>query len=104
MAKLTVTPPAEADFNQISDHLSNVAGRNVARQYSADFISTYQHLAAFPMYGAPRPGLGSQVRIWTVEPYVVFYRYSAADDVVRILRILHGKRKVTAKHLQSGGK
>ena len=44
--------------------------------------------------------LGPTVRIGVVFPYVVFYRYAAADDAVLVLRVLNGRRKITRRVLQ----
>jgi plasmid stabilization system protein ParE len=30
-----------------------------------------------------------------VRPYVILYRYDLANDVVFVLRVLHGKRNIT---------
>jgi plasmid stabilization system protein ParE len=35
-----------------------------------------------------------------VFPYLVIYRYSKGDDTVSIIRILHGRRKITRKILR----
>ena len=56
-------------------------------------------LVEFPRIGAPRPKFGPAVRIWTVEPSVIYYRYAEAADTVRVLRILHGKRNVSRRVL-----
>ena len=37
------------------------------------------------------------MRIKTVWPYVIFYRYSADNDTVRLICILHGRRNITTK-------
>jgi toxin ParE1/3/4 len=36
-----------------------------------------------------------------VLPYVVFYRHVEGDDTVSIIRIVHGRRRLTRKLLQS---
>ena len=43
-----------------------------------------------PQSGAPRPALGRLVRIGVVSPYTIIHEYIEADDVVTIMRILHG--------------
>jgi toxin ParE1/3/4 len=48
----------------------------------------------FPHSGAPRLGLGSDIRIGVVRPYVVIYRYLADDDIVTVLRVVHGRRRI----------
>jgi toxin ParE1/3/4 len=44
--------------------------------------------------------LGPNVRIGIVSPYIVIYRYAKNDDLVVVLRILHGRRKITGKMLR----
>ena len=39
----------------------------------------------------PRAG----VRIGIVPPYIVIYRYTEDNDIVTILRIVHGRRNIT---------
>jgi toxin ParE1/3/4 len=43
--------------------------------------------------------LGSDARIAIVAPYVLIYDYTRDDDVLTLLRILHGKRDITRKVL-----
>jgi toxin ParE1/3/4 len=43
--------------------------------------------------------LGSNIRIGIVSPYIVIYRHSEGDDTVTLLRIVHGRRKITGKML-----
>jgi plasmid stabilization system protein ParE len=41
------------------------------------------------------------VRICVVSPYVVIYEHIEAEDTVMIMRIAHGRRKITRKFLRS---
>jgi toxin ParE1/3/4 len=43
------------------------------------------------------PALGPNVRIGVVSPYIVIYRH--AEDTVNVLRIVHGRRRITDKLL-----
>ncbi|CCJ08241.1 Hypothetical protein BN69_2790 [Methylocystis sp. SC2] len=36
-----------------------------------------------------------------ISPYVVIYEHMAADDTAMIMRIAHGRRKITRKFLRS---
>ncbi len=47
-----------------------------------------------------RPKLGAHIRVGVVVPYLVIYRHASGDNTVSILRILHGRRKITGKLLQ----
>lgn len=100
MALVVITGAADADAAAIADDLAAKAGANVALRYDADFHAFFQRLKQFPESGAPRRKLGATVRIDVVFPYVVFYRYVAADDAVLVLRVMHSRRKITRRMLQ----
>ena len=99
MARLEFTKSGRSDLARIVDDLTLVAAPDVAQEYHSNFDNAFARLAEFPRIGAPRPASGRGIRIWTVEPYVTFYRYTDATSSVRILPILHGKRNVTARLL-----
>ncbi len=46
-----------------------------------------------------RPAIGQNIRIGIVSPYIVIYRYSERDDTVTVLRLVHGRRRITGKLL-----
>ena len=100
MARVVVTPSADADAAEILAFLAAEAGIGVAAKYNAAFERLYDHWADFPNSGAPRPKVGSKVRIGIVSPYVVIYKLTEADGAVRVLRIVHGRRKITGKLLR----
>jgi toxin ParE1/3/4 len=56
-------------------------------------------LADYPESGPARTVLGTNVRIGIVFPYIVIYEHVAREDVVTILRIVHGRRKISGKLL-----
>jgi len=97
MARLLVSPETQADLDEILAHPTNAAGRSVALRYGERFRAAFRHLMGFPQSGAMRPQLDGDIRIWVVIPYVIFYRFNACDDTVRIVRILHGRRRVTER-------
>jgi toxin ParE1/3/4 len=80
---------AEADLDAILDDL-NQKYPAAAQQYATRFAEKAQFLSQFPETGRLRTELAPDVRSTLVKPYVIFYRYR--DDVVQILRILHGQR------------
>lgn len=61
------------------------ADRLVARFYAAEDL-----LAAFPEIGEARPEIATDLRKWTVSPYVMLYRVT--DIAVEVVRIVHGAR------------
>jgi toxin ParE1/3/4 len=100
VARIIVTPEADADSAFIISDLAKKAGVNVADRYEADFDRVYDRLADYPESGAPRPRLGAHVRICVVSPYTIFYEHDEAADDVTIMRIAHGRRKITPKFLR----
>jgi toxin ParE1/3/4 len=96
MARVVVTSSADADIHAIQIDLAKLAGTRIAARYTALFERLYDRLAEHPDSGAPRPVLGTDIRIGIVLPYIVIYRHHEADDVVTVLRIVHGRRKIAA--------
>jgi toxin ParE1/3/4 len=99
VARVVLTSPADDDAASIINSIGENAGVRVAARYAADFDTLYERLAQFPGSGSPRPALGAITRISVVLPYVVIYEHMEAEDVVMILRILHGRRRITRRLL-----
>jgi toxin ParE1/3/4 len=97
---IVVTASADADMARIIADLGAKAGARVAARYNADFERVFERLADFPGSGAPRPRFGENVRICIVSPYTGFYEHVRADDIIRIMRIAHGRRIITRKFLR----
>lgn len=97
MTQVIVSPEADADFLAILDRLTNLAGRSAANRYALDLRSIYRRLSMFPEIGSPRPRLGSRTRIVVLLPYVVVYDYLSPEDMVRIVRIVDGRRNITRR-------
>jgi toxin ParE1/3/4 len=97
MVRVIVTASADADIDAIQTDLAKAAGIRVAEKYTALFERLYDRLAGHPDSGAPRPALGKDIRIGIVLPYIVIYRHGDADDALTVLRIVHGRRKISAK-------
>lgn len=95
MTRLVVTADAEADINDILDYLAEQAGASVAFAYGRKFRSSIDRLIEFPGIGVRRPALGANIRIVIVPPYILIYDYVNADDVLTLLRVVHGKRAIT---------
>ncbi len=100
MARIVITSPAAGDAAHIFADLGAKAGANVAERYDADLDRLYERLADYPKSGALRPALGMHVRICVVAPYVVIYEHIESDDTVMIMRIAHGRRKITREFLR----
>jgi plasmid stabilization system protein ParE len=102
VARISVTATADTDTAEIISYLDAKAGRDVAARYIAAFEDVYDRLAIYPRSGSPRAILGSQVRVSVVAPFVIIYEYIEADDLVIVLRVLHGHRKISVRSLLRG--
>jgi toxin ParE1/3/4 len=100
MASVVFTAAADADAAFVFDDLYTKAGKPTVVKYRAAFKTLYEHLADFPDSGAPRPKVGPKIRIGIVSPYIVIYRHTEAEGVVRVLRIVHGSRRITGRLLR----
>ncbi|MGO9173471.1 MAG: type II toxin-antitoxin system RelE/ParE family toxin [Rhodomicrobium sp.] len=95
MAIVQITASADTDIADIVSDLAAKAGIATAERYAAGFDVLFDRLADFPDIGAPRPKLGPHTRIGIVPPYVAVYDHK--DDLVTVLRVLHGRRNITAR-------
>ena len=101
MTRSIVLSEAEADLDEILDDLEVRAGKLTALRYGRDFELAFERIGRFPLTGSPRPRLGPKRRSVIVQPYLIFYDFLAADDTVRILRILHSQRNITKKDFRT---
>jgi toxin ParE1/3/4 len=100
MARVIVASGASADSAEILRYLDAEAGKAVALKFRELFSALYVHLAAFPGSGAARQNLGRGIRISVVSPYIVIYLHEEDKRVVTILRIVHGRRRITGAMLR----
>ena len=101
MARVVVSTIAQADTAAILRDLATKASLGVATDYAESLEALYARLAIHPDSGAPRPKYGRHVRIGVVWPYVVAYRHDPNSDIVGIVRVVHGSRRITRKLLAS---
>lgn len=102
MTRLVVTADAEADLDEILQYLQREASVVVAEEYGRKFRACIERLVESPGIGSPRPALGATTRIGIVWPYLLIYDYVASEDVLTLLRILHGKRNITRRLIRGG--
>jgi len=81
MARPIVSLLAQADTADILTDLRDKAGRSVSRAYATAFEKPYERLMRHPDSGAPRPAIGTHVRIGVISPYVVIYEHIAAETL-----------------------
>jgi plasmid stabilization system protein ParE len=97
MTNLVVSEDADADLGEILAYLEREAGPRVAESYGRKIGECLARLVEFPGIGTRRPALGTDTRIGIVRPCILIYDYAAATDTLTLLRIVHGKRNITAR-------
>jgi plasmid stabilization system protein ParE len=97
MTRFVITPEAEADISLILKYLRREAGTGTAERYRALIQTSITRLRTFPDSGAPRRISGAFMRIAVVNPYVLFYEYERGEDLLILLRVLHGKVDINEK-------
>jgi toxin ParE1/3/4 len=98
MGQLRFSPAAARDLQKISEDIGAAAGSAVALAFVDRLRKSLETLGAYPGAGRRRPGFGPGVRSWAVWPYVAFYRQNGHD--AEIIRILHGRRRITRRLLR----
>jgi len=100
MTRLTFAPSADEDLAEIQSRVAAKFGPNTLRAQEERLNEFFDHLAAFPESCQARPRLGKGIRLGVIVPYSLLYRYDRDLDHVLIIRILHGRRKITRKMLR----
>ncbi|MBA3448216.1 MAG: type II toxin-antitoxin system RelE/ParE family toxin [Pseudaminobacter sp.] len=88
-----LTPNSQSDIEAIGDYF---ADRNpyAAVKLLNGFVRRWEFLATQPYCGMPRDDILPNVRHLVMGGYLAFYRVDGKDVV--ILRVLHGRRNITA--------
>jgi toxin ParE1/3/4 len=89
--KLLLRPAAEQDLRQIAEFIAQDNARRAA-SYIRELREELQNLLRAPLGFALQPSLGPGVRRLTYGNYLIFYRVQ--QDVISVLRILHGARNL----------
>ncbi len=96
MVRVDFSVLAIADLANILSELTRDAGFRVAEKYRRDFDRLIlTHLSVFPEMCQARPRLGAHICAGVVHPYLVVHRYNPSEPVVTIIRVLHGRRRIT---------
>ena len=95
MLHVVISDLAKADTLEILRRLAEVAGYAVAEKYADRFDRLYDRLAVNPEIYQARRRLGPGVRIAVVFPYLVAYRYRRGGATLSIVRVVHGRRRLT---------
>src|SRR5262245_39153591 len=97
MAQVVVSPQAEQELAQLVDEIGDKAGPAVADNLLDRIVAIFHKLALVPKAsGRLVPGLGKDIRCHPVGSYNVYLRYDEAVDTLFVVRVLHGRRNITA--------
>jgi toxin ParE1/3/4 len=93
MARVTRTKDARADLKEIGRY---IAEKSQSLETAFRFLDRIQEkcelYATQPEMGTARPDLGTDVRVFPVDDYIVIYRPKKAG--IEILMVTHGSRDV----------
>lgn len=93
-----LSPRAQADVEAIGEHISQL-NPNAALRLLKRLAARWELLASQPFSGAERADFLVGVRHMVESEYVTFYRVEGRD--VLILRVLHGRRDISADDVAS---
>lgn len=88
-----LSPQAFADLREIGDFIARDNPERAA-SFVAELLAHCQQLAEHPEAHPARPELGQGLRSCVHQRYVIFF--SPTPGLVRIERIIHGSRDITA--------
>lgn len=100
MPRVIVTPRADRDIAAILEYLIENAGPRVAAKYADAIDEAIARLEEMPGTSAPRQTLGQNTRIAVVRPYLIIHEHKRGDEVHYVLRVVHGRRNITADLLK----
>ena len=89
--KVCVTVPAREDLDEIWDYIAR-DNPVVATKVVYRIRDRFEMLGRQPLLGEVCEDLQPGLRNFPVRPYVIYY--CVLDDVVSIVRVLHGARDV----------
>ena len=96
MTRVDFSSLALADIAKILSDLNSDSGFRVAERYRRNFDRLIlSNLSVHPELCQARPRLGAHIRVGVVRPYLVVYRYDPPDPVITIVRVIHGRRRIT---------
>jgi len=91
MSKLTFSPIAEADLNEIWDY---IADDNViaATKFTAKIKEKCKFLSQSPNVGRLRKNIAPLIRSFPTGNYVIYYR--SVESGIEVVRVLHAARRI----------
>jgi toxin ParE1/3/4 len=98
MNLLPIVRNARAEDDLIAIWLHAARDSEVAADRLLDrFDARWQQLATYPFSRAPRDDIAPGIRHLVVGDYLTLY--GVGDDMIEIIRVLHGKRNIEADDL-----
>ena len=96
MLPMTVYKETESAEQDLSELVRYIASDNpdAADRFFAAVRERYQQLTGNPGMGRLRPDIGTEIRIFPLDGYIVIYR--PIPDGILILRFLSGRRDLDA--------
>jgi plasmid stabilization system protein ParE len=95
-----IAPRADRDIAAILDYLTETARSRVAARYADAIDEAIARLEDMRGTAAPRPALGPNIRITVVRPYLILHEHLGGDETLHVLRVVHGRRNITADILK----
>jgi toxin ParE1/3/4 len=99
MARVVISPLAQADLEKITDDIIANNGQLVAERTLANFDRAFKVLATHPHVGRDRSRLGKGVLSWPITVDLALYRPNS--DGIDLAPLLHGRRRITRKLVAS---
>lgn len=97
---LQLTESAERDLANIWAYLAVEASESIATRFLSKLHATCERLLPFPLAHPKRPQLAPGLRVVFHGAYAIYY--CPDDEVVTIVRVLHGARDLAAIADQGG--
>jgi plasmid stabilization system protein ParE len=95
MRRYLLTDEAKLDLADIKNYLVREAGSRIAKSVMSKIKETLEFLSRTPGAGHVREDLiGEALKFWTIYSYVIVYDH--AKRPIEVMRVLHGKRDVSA--------
>jgi plasmid stabilization system protein ParE len=86
---------AVEDINEIIDYIASDNPKAGLKLYQT-FLKQFDYLSIFPEVGRLRKEFQPPVRSLAVGNYTIYFR---EVDPITIVRVLHGARNISGKHL-----
>jgi toxin ParE1/3/4 len=96
--KYRLTPAAEADLDSTAAYIAERSPA-AALKLLQDFTRRWELLATQPFCGQSRDDFAADLRSLVMGNFIAFYRVET--DAIVIIRVLHGRRNITAEDVDA---